>query len=88
MTGPIMAELITPCRPQTWWTCTEKSWTAFPFSSGVSGRPNRFAGPVVTVKCREDNALLKATLASHDDPAGRVLVIDGGGSLRTALVGM
>lgn len=51
------------------------------------GRTNRFAGPVVTVKCREDNALLKRTLADHDDPVGRVLVIDGGGSLRTALVG-
>ena len=40
---------------------------------------------VRTVKCFEDNSLVKAAL---DDPAhGRVLVVDGGGSLRRALVG-
>ena len=51
------------------------------------GRHRRFAGPVVTVRCHEDNALLKQTLAEHPDPEGRVLVVDGGGSLRSALVG-
>ena len=51
------------------------------------GRRTRFAGAAVTVKCFEDNALLKQTLAEHPDPQGRVLVVDGGGSLRTALVG-
>ena len=51
------------------------------------GQKSQFAGAIVTVKCREDNALLKRTLADHDDPVGRVLVIDGGGSLRSALVG-
>jgi regulator of ribonuclease activity A len=51
------------------------------------GRHARFAGPAVTVKCFEDNALLKQTLADHPDPRGRVLVVDGGGSLRSALVG-
>jgi regulator of ribonuclease activity A len=50
------------------------------------GRP-RFSGAAVTVKCFEDNALLKATLAEHPEPGGRVLVVDGGGSLRSALVG-
>jgi regulator of ribonuclease activity A len=45
----------------------------------------RFAGPVMTVQCFEDNVLVKALL---DTPGqGRVLVVDGGGSLRTALVG-
>ena len=45
----------------------------------------RFAGPVSTVKCYEDNTLVKQAL---DEPgAGRVLVVDGGGSLRRALVG-
>ncbi len=45
----------------------------------------RFRGIVSTVKCFEDNALVKAAL---DEPgAGRVLVVDGGGSLRRALVG-
>ena len=51
------------------------------------GQHTRFAGPAVTLRCFEDNALLKQTLAEHPDPSGRVLVIDGGGSPRTALVG-
>ena len=44
-----------------------------------------FAGLITTVRCFEDNALLKSVLS---EPAeGGVLVIDGGGSLHTALVG-
>jgi regulator of ribonuclease activity A len=45
----------------------------------------RFAGPVATVQCVEDNLIVKALLDSPGQ--GRVLVVDGGGSLRTALVG-
>lgn len=45
----------------------------------------RFCGQVVTVRCLEDNALVKKVLATPG--AGRVLVIDGAGSLRTALMG-
>ena len=45
----------------------------------------RFYGPIRTVKSTEDNALLKQTLSTAAD--GAVLVIDGGGSLRSALVG-
>ncbi len=49
------------------------------------GARRRFAGPVSTVKCFEDNSLVKAAL---DEPGRkRVLVVDGGGSLRFALVG-
>ena len=45
----------------------------------------KFSGPVSTVKCFEDNSLVKAAV---DSPGlGRVLVVDGGGSLRRALVG-
>lgn len=44
-----------------------------------------FAGPVSTVKCFEDNSLVKAAVDSPGQ--GRVLVVDGGGSLRRALVG-
>ncbi|MFI9831195.1 ribonuclease E activity regulator RraA [Streptomyces sp. NPDC051913] len=44
-----------------------------------------FAGPVRTVSCHEDNGLLRDLLRTPGD--GHVLVIDGGGSLRTALVG-
>lgn len=49
------------------------------------GGRRRFAGPVVTVKCFEDNSLVKAALDLPGD--GRVLVVDGGASLRRALVG-
>ena len=49
------------------------------------GGAARFAGAVSTVKCFEDNSLVKAACDSAG--AGRVLVVDGGGSLRRALVG-
>ncbi|HUG22041.1 ribonuclease E activity regulator RraA [Piscinibacter sp.] len=49
------------------------------------GPRRRFAGEVSTVKCFEDNSFVKAAL---DEPGRhRVLVVDGGGSLRRALVG-
>ncbi|EFL38430.1 ribonuclease E activity regulator RraA [Streptomyces griseoflavus] len=44
-----------------------------------------FAGPIRTVSCHEDNGLLRDLLRTPGD--GAVLVVDGGGSLRTALVG-
>ncbi|KQV46117.1 MULTISPECIES: ribonuclease E activity regulator RraA [unclassified Duganella] len=49
------------------------------------GKRARFAGPAATLKVHEDNALVRATLETPG--AGRVLVVDGGGSLRRALVG-
>ncbi|HEY6896053.1 MAG TPA: ribonuclease E activity regulator RraA [Rhodocyclaceae bacterium] len=49
------------------------------------GLRRKFAGPVSTVKCFEDNSLVKAAVDSPGE--GRVLVVDGGGSLRRALVG-
>lgn len=45
----------------------------------------QFAGRISTVRCFEDNALLKSVLSGPGD--GGVLVIEGGGSLHTALVG-
>jgi regulator of ribonuclease activity A len=57
------------------------------------GAVRKFSGPVVTVKCFEDNTLVKAAVDSVgfiDTPAGRigqVLVVDGGASLRRALLG-
>lgn len=48
------------------------------------GRPE-FAGPITTVKCFEDNALLKSVLSEPGN--GGVLVIDGNGSVHSALVG-
>jgi regulator of ribonuclease activity A len=44
-----------------------------------------FAGPISSVRCFQDNALLKSILSQPG--AGGVLVIDGAGSLHTALVG-
>jgi regulator of ribonuclease activity A len=44
-----------------------------------------FCGPISTVQVHEDNVLVRAAL--EEPGAGRVLVVDGGGSLRCALVG-
>jgi regulator of ribonuclease activity A len=49
------------------------------------GRRLVFQGPVSTVKCFEDNSMLKAAVESPGQ--GRVLVVDGAGSLRRALLG-
>jgi regulator of ribonuclease activity A len=49
------------------------------------GALRSFHGPVVTVKVFEDNALVRTLL--EEPGAGRVLVVDGGGSMRCALVG-
>jgi regulator of ribonuclease activity A len=49
------------------------------------GASTQFAGQVVTVKCFEDNSQVKTLVESAGD--GRVLVVDGGGSLRRALLG-
>ena len=45
----------------------------------------RFQGEIVTVRCHEDNALLKTVLGGPGQ--GKVLVVDGDGSLHCALVG-
>ena len=44
-----------------------------------------FEGPIRTVRCFQDNQLVKDLLATPGD--GAVLVIDGSGSLGTALMG-
>lgn len=49
------------------------------------GGVKAFSGRIRTVRCHEDNSLVKATLAEPGD--GCVLVVDGGGSLHRALVG-
>lgn len=55
-----------------------------PVFASYGGRA-RFCGPVLTVKCFEDNSPVKVALESPGE--GRVLVVDGGGSLRRALIG-
>ena len=49
------------------------------------GKTMRFSGAIATVKVFEDNVLVREALSEPGN--GRVLVVDGGGSLRCALVG-
>lgn len=50
------------------------------------GGREAFAGVIVTVKCFEDNSRVKEILTAEPG-AGKVLVVDGGGSERCALLG-
>jgi regulator of ribonuclease activity A len=49
------------------------------------GAKPRFAGPISTLKVFEDNSLVRTALSEPGQ--GRVLVVDGGGSLQCALLG-
>ena len=49
------------------------------------GAVEKFCGQIVTIKCFEDNSLVKVAVDSAGDR--RVLVVDGGASLRRALLG-
>lgn len=49
------------------------------------GGRSRFQGEIATVRCWQDNALLKSVVRTPG--RDRVLVVDGGGSLHTALMG-
>ena len=49
------------------------------------GGQRAFHGPITTLKLFEDNALVRSALETPGE--GRVLVVDGGGSLRCALLG-
>ena len=55
-----------------------------PLFSDYGGR-RKFSGPVRTVQCLDDNSQVKALLNSPGN--GQVLVVDGGASLRRALIG-
>ncbi|MBP0946515.1 ribonuclease E activity regulator RraA [Pseudomonas alliivorans] len=55
-----------------------------PMFSNFGGRDS-FGGKIVTLKCFEDNSLVKKQIAL--DGKGKVLVVDGGGSLRCAMLG-
>ena len=55
-----------------------------PLFTNYGGR-EAFGGQIVTVKCHEDNSLVKEHVANPG--AGKVMVVDGGGSLRCALLG-
>lgn len=49
------------------------------------GGVTEFSGAIATLRCHEDNVLLRECVSGPGD--GRVLVVDGGGSLRMALFG-
>jgi regulator of ribonuclease activity A len=49
------------------------------------GRRTRFEGEIVTVRCHEDNALLKQVV--REPGAGKVVVVDAGGSDHCAMLG-
>lgn len=54
------------------------------------GGKQGFFGEIVTVKCFEDNSRVKELLGQNgkdDKGLGKILVVDGGGSLRCALLG-
>lgn len=55
-----------------------------PLLADFGGRP-AFHGPAATCRVFEDNSLVRAMLEEPGE--GRVLVVDGGGSLRCALLG-
>ncbi|KGS14394.1 MULTISPECIES: ribonuclease E activity regulator RraA [Pseudomonas syringae group] len=55
-----------------------------PMFSNFGGRDS-FGGQIVTLKCFEDNSFVKQQVEL--DGKGKVLVVDGGGSLRCALLG-
>ncbi|MDH4029356.1 MAG: ribonuclease E activity regulator RraA [Chromatiales bacterium] len=57
---------------------------AEPIMRHFGGR-KRFHGETVTMKVHEDNVLVRKAVESPGD--GRVLIVDGGGSLRRALLG-
>jgi regulator of ribonuclease activity A len=58
---------------------------ALPIGFKNFGGKKAFYGSIVTVKCYENNPLVRQTLET--DGRGKVLVVDGGGSLRCALMG-
>ena len=49
------------------------------------GAKERFSGEIVTLKCFEDNSKVRELVGQ--DGTGKVLVVDGGGSLKRALLG-
>ncbi len=55
-----------------------------PMFTNYGGR-RAFGGEVLTVKCFEDNSVVKAQAA--EDGTGKVMVVDGDGSMRCALLG-
>ncbi len=63
----------------------EGSVAAFELQFQHFGLNKSFSGQAVTVKCFEDNSVVKELVNTPGD--GKVIVVDGGGSMRRALLG-
>jgi len=55
-----------------------------PMMANFGGRES-FGGEIVTIKCHEDNSLVKENAGKPGH--GKIMVVDGGGSMRRALLG-
>lgn len=62
----------------------DKLQVATPMFNDYGGL-KKFSGPITTIKAHEDNVLVRSAL--EEPGVGRVLVVDGGGSLRCAMLG-
>ena len=63
----------------------DKVSVADPIGFNDFGGTKYFWGKIHTIKCFEDNSLVRKALEQNGE--GKVLVVDGGGSLRCALLG-
>jgi len=63
----------------------DKVRVAEPLTFKDYGGAKLFHGQIETVKCFEDNSLVRKALEQNGE--GKVLVVDGGGSMRCALLG-
>ena len=64
---------------------TDKVSVAEPIGFKDYGGNKCFSGKIVTLKCFENNPLVRKTLEQNGE--GKVLVVDGGGSMRCAMLG-
>jgi regulator of ribonuclease activity A len=81
---PGTAEASTPSTPDLADQHPDTIRVVGPGFVGFGGR-EAFGGPAQTVKCYEDNSKVKELAATPG--RGRVMVVDGGGSLARALLG-
>lgn len=84
MSGSPLDEATVPATADLYDAHGEALAVADPGLRSFGGR-RRFAGPAHTVAVFEDNSLVRGALGTPGE--GRVLVVDGGGSLRCALLG-
>jgi regulator of ribonuclease activity A len=64
---------------------SQKVRVAAPIGFRDYGGTKNFSGKIYTVKCLDDNSFVRKAL--EGDGTGKVLVVDGGGSLHCALLG-